>query len=109
MLALVLEYVLAIWLFTSAFVLPHSGVTAMNSIIIAALVAAISAFAYLDPKRSGVRYIISALAVWLMVSGLVLPHESLGTILHDVAVAVLLGFVTIWAPAKRDEKALTTS
>jgi nucleoside permease NupC len=72
----------------------------MNSMIVAFLVAAVSLLAYTDRKRAGIRYIISALAVWLLVAGLVMPHEALGTILHDVGVAVLLGFVSLWAPAK---------
>jgi hypothetical protein len=112
MLALVLEYVLATWLFASAFVLPHSTATAVNSMIVALLVAAVSLFAYADRKRAGIRYIISALSVWLLVAGLVMPHVALGTILHDVGVAILLGFVSLWAPARAhggDKPSLSTT
>jgi membrane associated rhomboid family serine protease len=100
MLALILEYALATWLFASAFVLPHSTTTAVASIVVAFLMAAVALFAYKDPKRDGARYLLWILAVWLLVGGLVMPHESLGTILSDAAVGVLLGFVSIWAPRK---------
>lgn len=111
MLALILEYALATWLFISAFVLPHSTATAGSSIVVAFLIAAVSLFAFRDPKRAGARYVLWILAVWLLVGGLVMPHESLGTVLNDAAVALLLAFVSIWAPRKvrSDDPSPTTS
>ncbi len=95
MLKLVVNAVLAGWLLVSAFVLPQSTVSAWNAIVVAVLVAAVALFAFVAVGRPGIRWGVSVLAVWLFASAIVLPHESLGTVLHDALVACLLALVSL--------------
>jgi hypothetical protein len=99
MIALVLRLVVSTWLFISAFVLAHSTVTAWNSLIVASLVAAVSFLSFAMPGRPGFRWWNAVLATWLLVSAIVLPHESLGTVLHDVGVAMAIAALTFFLPA----------
>ncbi len=95
MVKLVVNLAIAAWLLVSAFVLPHSPTTAWNAMIVAVLVAAIAFLAFVAPGRAGMKYVISVLAVWLFASTMVLPHESLGTVLHDAGIGVLLALITL--------------
>ncbi len=95
MLKLVVNLALAGWLMVSAFVLPHSTTTGWNAMIVAVLVAAVSFLSFVAVGRPGTRYGVSVLAVWLFASTLFLPHESLGTVLHDALVAALLALVSL--------------
>jgi ABC-type transport system involved in cytochrome bd biosynthesis fused ATPase/permease subunit len=95
MVKLVVNLAIAAWLLVSAFVLPHSSTTAWNAMIVAALVAAVAFLAFVAPGRPGLKYGIAALAVWLFASALFLPHESLGTVLHDAGIGALLALVTL--------------
>lgn len=99
MIALVLRLLVSTWLFVSAFLLAHPTVTAWNALVVACLVAAVSFLAFAMPGRPGLRWWNAALACWLLVSAMVLPHESLGTVLHDVAVALAIAALTFAAPA----------
>ena len=99
MFMLVSRLLVSTWLFVSAFLLAHSTVTAWNALIVASLVAAVSFLAFAMPGRPGLRWLIAALAIWLMMSAIVLPHESLGTVLHDVGVAMVLAALTFFLPA----------
>ena len=100
MIALVLRLLVSTWLFVSAFLLSHSTVTAWNALVVACLAAAVAFLAFAMPGRPGLRWWGAALATWLLVSSIVLPHESLGTVLHDVAVAVVLAALSFAAPAR---------
>lgn len=100
MIALVLRLLVSTWLFISAFLMAHSTVTAWNALIVACLVAAVSFLTFAMPARPGFRWWLGALATWLLVSSMVLPHESLGTVLHDVAVALVLAALAFVAPAR---------
>lgn len=99
MIALLLNLALAIWLFVSAYLLPHSVATGWNSMIVAVLAAAVALLAFSSPGRPGIRWINAVLAVWLFVAALVMPHVSLGTSLHDVGVAVFLAALSLFPPA----------
>lgn len=100
MIALLLNIVLAVWLFVSAYLLPHSATTSWNSMIVAVLVAAVALLAFSSPGRPGLRWINAVLAVWLFVTALVMPHTSLGTSLHDVGVSVVLAALSLIPPAR---------
>jgi hypothetical protein len=99
MITLVVRLLLSIWLFVSAFVLPHSTATAWNALIVATLVAAVSFLAFAMPGRPGFRWWNAVLATWLLVSAIVLPHESLGTVLHDVGLAMAIAAASFFLPA----------
>ncbi|HSB19829.1 MAG TPA: hypothetical protein VLD85_07480 [Anaeromyxobacteraceae bacterium] len=100
MIALLLNLALAVWLFVSAYLLPHSAATSWNSMIVAVLVAAVALMAFSSPGRPGIRWVNAVLAVWLFVAALVMPHVSLGTSLHDVAVSVALAALSLIPPAR---------
>ena len=100
MVTLLLNQVVAVWLFVSALVLPHSSATSWNSILIAGAVSAVALLAFAAPGRPGVRYLLAVIAAWLFMSALVMPHESLGTVLHDVFVSLVLAAVSLFPPAR---------
>ncbi len=101
MAALILNLVLATWLFVSAFVLPHSTTTSWNSLIVSVLVAAIAFLAFAAPGRPGIRYVNTVLAFWLMGAVFVLPHTSGGTVFNDVFVSLGLALVSLIPPLHR--------
>lgn len=99
MITLLVRLALSTWLFASAFLLAQSPATEWNALIVAALVAAVSFLAFAMPGRPGFRWWNAVLAVWLLVSAIVLPHESLGTVLHDVGVALAIAAASFFLPA----------
>lgn len=100
MIALLLNQLLAVWLFISGFVLPQSTVTSWNIMIVAVVVSTVAFLAFAAPGRPGIRWILTVVAIWLFASALVLPHESLGTVLHDVAASVALATMSLVPPAR---------
>jgi hypothetical protein len=100
MATLLINLAAAGWLFVAAFVLPYSAVTAWNAMVVAALVAAVALLAYSAIGRPGTRWLISLLAVWLLVQTMLLPHVSLASVFNDVAVAAVLGLVSFVAPPR---------
>ncbi len=101
MVALILNLVLATWLFVSAFVLPQSTVTSWDSMIVAVLVAGTAFFAFSAPGKPGVRYVNTVLAFWLLVAVFALPHASGGTVFNDVFVSLALALVSLIPPLHR--------
>jgi hypothetical protein len=99
MIALVLRLVASSWLFVSAFVLEHSTMTAWNALVVACLVAAVSFLAFAMPGRPGIRWWNAVLATWLMATAILMPHVSLGTMLHDVGVGMVIAALSLPAPA----------
>jgi uncharacterized membrane protein YccC len=97
---LAVRIAIALWLFVSAWVLPHSETTAWNSIIVALAVIALAFFAFGAIGSPGLRYFITVMAMWLFMSAMVLPHESLWAVMNDVAVAVALALVSIIPPKR---------
>ena len=100
MIALLLNQVVAAWLFVSALVLPHSSATSWNTILVAVAVSAVAFLAFAAPGRPGLRWLSTVIAVWLFMAALVMPHESLGTILHDVFVSLVLAALSLFPPAR---------
>jgi hypothetical protein len=101
MLALILNLALAVWLFVSAWVMPHSAATSWNALIVGVLAAAVSLLAWAAPGRPGLRHGTSVLAVWLVVGTMLLPHLSLASLLNEVAVAMGFAGVALLLPAAR--------
>jgi hypothetical protein len=100
-LALILNLALAVWLFLSAFVMPHSTVTAWNAMVVGLIAAAAALLAYAAPGRPGLRHGTSILAVWLVAAVMLLPHVSLLTILAEVAVGMGFAAVDLLTPVPR--------
>jgi len=103
--ALILNLLIATWLFASAFILPHSTETAWNSMGVSLAVAAFALIAYSAPGRPGLRWLMAIAAVWLLVGTMVLPHLQMATLANDVAVAFLLGAISMVAPKKYPKSA----
>jgi uncharacterized membrane protein YiaA len=98
MAALILRFALGAWLFASAFFMPQSTATAWNAIVVGVLVCAVALFAATDPRRTKARYALWVLSIWLFATAILMPHEAMGTVFHDVIVAVLIAAVSLWAP-----------
>lgn len=100
MVKLSVNLAIAAWMFVSAFVLTHSTVTAWNILILSVIVAATALMAFVSVGARGTQVVLALVSIWLFSSAMILPHESLGTLLHDAFVAVVLAFVTL-LPSKR--------
>lgn len=99
MIALVLNQILAVWLFISAFVLPHTVATMWSSMLTAVAVSAIAFLAFASPGRPGIRWLLAVAGTWLFVAALVMPHASMGTAFHDIGVGVALAALSLFPPA----------
>ena len=97
--ARVVNVVLGIWLFISAFVWPHDGAQMTNTWILGVVAVVIALVAMRVPA---VRYLNSLLAVWLFVSAFTLPHLHRGTVWNNALVAVIMFFVSLqWSGMDR--------
>lgn len=100
MIALSLYMGIAAWLFASAFVLPHSEVTAWNGMITAVLIATVGLVSFSAPGKPGLRFGNALLAVWLLITAILMPHVSFGTMAHDILVAMGLSSVVIFTSGR---------
>jgi len=99
MVALLSKLVLSTWLFASAFVLVQTPASMWNALAVACLLATVSFLAFAMPGRPGTRWLGAALAVWLLVSAMVVPQAALATVIHDVVMAMLIAVTTFFLPA----------
>jgi hypothetical protein len=81
--------VLGIWLFLSAFLLPHNSTSQTNTWIVGILIAGVATLAMYTPS---IRWVNAALAVWLFLSTIWLYPATTATSWNNtiVAIAVLL-------------------
>ena len=86
--------VLGVWLFISAFLWPHGTASATNTWIVGLLIAIAGLIALRMPW---LRWIDTALAVWLFLSTLAMPGATRGTLWNNLIVAVLV-FLTSLVP-----------
>ncbi|HET9552466.1 MAG TPA: hypothetical protein VFP50_05815 [Anaeromyxobacteraceae bacterium] len=100
---LVLNLIIAAWLFVSAFVLPHTTASAWNALLVAVAIAAVAFIAYAAPGRPGLRWTLAVVAVWLLAAVMIVPHLSLASAANEVLVAAALALVSFWPP-RRIEK-----
>jgi hypothetical protein len=91
----IVNIVLGIWLFVSAFIWRHTYAQMTNTWIVGVLCVA---FAVLATRVAEVRYLIAALAVWLFVSVWALPTMSMATQWNNALVALAM-FAAALAPA----------
>jgi hypothetical protein len=52
------------------------------------------------PGRPGLRFGNALLAVWLLIEAILMPHVSLGTMLHDIFIGMLLSSVVIFTSGR---------
>jgi len=94
-----------VWLFISAFVLPHEAAMFTNTWIlgILAVIFAIAAMRY-----PNVRYLNTLLAIWLFISAFALPHVSNVPVWNNAIVAIVI-FVISLVPQAKTTTARTAS
>ncbi len=83
----VINILLGIWLFISAFIWPHTASQFNNAWIVGILGIIFAAIAFGAPQA---RYLNTALAVWLFISAFALPTMTAGTIWNSVIVAAVM-------------------
>jgi hypothetical protein len=84
----VMDVALGLWLCVSAFLWPHGLPQFLNATVIGAAIAIDAAMALAGHERARIGN--RALAVWLFVSNLLMPHTSLATAWNHALVAVLV-------------------
>jgi len=101
--ARIVNVVLGVWLFVSAFLWPHSPPQFTNTWVMGVLAVAFALIALGFPQA---RYLNTPLAVWLFDSVFVLPTENLDTLWNNLLVAVGL-FVFSLVPGPRQAQMAT--
>jgi hypothetical protein len=84
----VMNALLGLWLFTSAFLWHRVPVEFYNVLVTSLLVVAFGMASVLG--RHGARKVNFALGVWLFISALALPHAAGGAQVNQIVCAVLL-------------------
>ena len=88
----IINVILGVWLFISAFVWPHSMSQMTNTWILGVLCVIFALVAMAVPW---VRYLNTLLAIWLFISAWALPSVSPGTIWNNVLVAIAIFIVSL--------------
>lgn len=102
--ARVINIVVGVWLFISAFIWPHSQAQMTNTWIVGVLAVA---FAVAAMRAEQARYLNTILAVWLFISVWTLPSLTLGTMWNNALAAILMFFASL-VPNFVGERARTT-
>ncbi|HVZ32829.1 MAG TPA: SPW repeat protein [Polyangiaceae bacterium] len=102
--ARLLNIILGVWLFISAFLWVHTTPQFNNAWVVGVLTAGAAALAMAAP---GARYLNTALAVWLFISTWALPLTNRATAWNNVIVSVLV-FVFSLLGLPRAERPITT-
>ncbi len=92
--------VLGLWLFISAFAWTHSAPQMANTWILGMLAVIFSLVAIPVPP---VRFVNSLLAVWLFVSAFALPHLSAVTVWNNAIVAIAIFIVSLVPSSARED------
>jgi hypothetical protein len=90
--ARVANIILGAGLFISAFIWPHTQSQFTNTWILGVICVVLALIAMRVPA---VRYLNTALAVWLFISAWALPHISAGTVWNNVLVSIAIFFVSL--------------
>jgi len=84
----VVNALLGLWLFASAFMLSQAPLQFVNVLLISLAVMAFGMASILG--RRGARRVNAALGAWLVISALAFPGLSTGLTVHQIVIAVLL-------------------
>ena len=90
--ARIVNIVLGVWLFISAFIWPHSYSQMTNTWILGVLCVLFALIAMRVPEA---RYLNTILAVWLFISVWALPSMMLGTQWNNALVAIAIFIVSL--------------
>ncbi len=90
--ARVVNMILGVWLFISAFLWPHSNAQMTNTWIVGVLAVA---FSLIATRVAEVRFLNTVLAIWLFVSVWALPSMAAGTRWNNAIVAIVMFLVSL--------------
>jgi hypothetical protein len=90
--ARLVNIILGVWLFISAFIWPHTTAQMTNTWICGVLCVVFALVAMAVPVA---RYLNTLLAIWVFISAWALPTVSLGTIWNNVLCAIAIFIVSL--------------
>lgn len=102
--ARIVNLLLGVWLFISAFVWPHTHAQMTNTWILGVLTVIFALVAMRVPK---VRYLNSLLSVWLFISAFALHRLNNGTAWNNAILAIVIFFLSLVPSDERVEPAMT--
>jgi hypothetical protein len=85
--ARIINLLLGVWLFISAFVWPHTVHSRANTWILGVLIAIFSLLATTQPNA---RWLNTLAAIWLFFSSLAIFHTTQATVWNNVIVAIIV-------------------
>ncbi|HEY2744451.1 MAG TPA: SPW repeat protein [Polyangia bacterium] len=89
--ARIVNLILGVWLFISAFVWPHTMPSQTNTWILGLLIVLFALFSTAQP---GARWLNTLAAIWLFFSSLAIFHTSPATVWNNVIVAIVVFVVS---------------
>ena len=92
-----INIIAGIWLFISAFILPHESAMFTNTWILGILAVI---FAIVAMRFSGVRFLNTLLAIWLFISAFALPHVSNAPVWNNAIVAIVIFIISLVPPGR---------
>ena len=100
--ARIVNLVLGIWLFISAFVWTHTTAQMTNTWILGVLTVI---FALVAMRFPPVRYLNTVLAIWLFISAFALHRLNNGTVWNNALLAVVIFFLSLVPSTAQPERA----
>lgn len=94
--ARIVNIVVGVWLFISAFVWPHTASARTNTWIVGALCAIFALIALRNPP---VRWLNTVLSIWLFFSALSIHHLTGGTLWNNLIAAIVM-FIASLIPSQ---------
>ncbi len=88
----IVNLVLGVWLFATAFLWPHTPPQMTNAWLCGALIALFSLVASVSPN---LRYFNTAVALWLFISAFALHNGNAATFWNNLLVSIAVFFVSI--------------
>jgi hypothetical protein len=95
----IVNAILGVWLFISAFLWPHTHVQFTKTWVCGVLCVAFALLAMALPQA---RYLNTLLAIWLFISAWALPSMSIGTIWCNVLTSIAIFVVSLVPSAPTD-------
>jgi len=99
--ARIVNLLIGVWLFISAFVWPHNVHSRANTWILGVMIVLFSIFATAQPTA---RWLNTLAAIWLFFSTLAISHMSQATVINNIIVAIvvfILSFIGSYAAIDR--------
>jgi len=92
--ARIVNIVLGVWLFISAFLWPHNPASQTNTWLLGVIIAVVGVAGLFTPP---IRWVNTAAAIWLFLSTLFINHDMPGTVWNNLIVAILVFILSLTA------------